>query len=244
MLTPNACDLGYAFWMFVALPDPAQLAPFIDHTLLKADATEAEIERLAREALQHGFAAVCVNGAHVARASALLSRSGVLVAAVVGFPLGASVARVKAYEASAAVDDGARELDMVLRIDLVKQGDDRRLGEDIEAVVRASSGAPVKVILETSLLEQTEIVRACHVAEQAGARFVKTSSGFVPGGVATVEHVTLMRASVSASMGVKASAGIRTFEQARALLCAGATRLGTSSGVALVSGGEATSAKY
>jgi deoxyribose-phosphate aldolase len=224
--------------VIASLDHPSQLAPLIDHTLLKADATEQHIEALCHEALQHHFFAVCVNGAHVALAARLLAGSNVSVAAVVGFPLGAMDTRAKVREAELAVGDGARELDMVLRIDLVKRREHARLGEDIARVVGAGGGVPVKVILETALLGKDEIVRACRVAEQAGARFVKTSTGFTPGGEATVEHVTLMRASVSEAVGVKASAGIRTFEHARALVLAGASRLGTSSGVALVTGGN------
>jgi deoxyribose-phosphate aldolase len=226
----------------MSAPSPSELARLIDHTLLKPEVSAADIERLCEEAVRHRFFAVCVNGAHVARASSLLAGTDVCVAAVVGFPLGASASRVKSYEAGAAVDDGARELDMVLRVDLVKAADDTGLLRDIRAVVDAAGHALVKVILETSLLSGDEIVRACRVAEQAGARFVKTSTGFVPGGQATVEHVTLMRASVSPAVGVKASGGVRTFEQACALVAAGATRLGTSAGVALVTGETVRSA--
>lgn len=213
---------------------PADLARLIDHTLLKPDALDAHIEALCAEAIQHRFFAVCVNGAHVARASALLKGSEVRVAAVVGFPLGAMASRVKAYEAEAAAQDGALELDMVLRIDLIKGGENARAEADIAAVVRAVPSCVVKVILETGLLSREEIVRACHIAEQAGAHFVKTSTGFAHGKGATTEHVALMRASVSEHMGVKASGGIRSFEDACALVEAGATRLGTSAGVALV----------
>ncbi len=222
--------------MLPAPQHPSELASLIDHTLLKPGATETEIDMLCQEAAKHRFFAVCVNGAHVARASAQLAGTDVCVAAVVGFPLGAMAPRVKAYEAAAAVADGARELDMVLRIDCLKQGEDVLLGSDIAGVVAAANGARVKVILETSLLSSEEIVRACRVAEQSGARFVKTSTGLFPGSEATVEHVALMRAAVSADVGVKASGGVRTFEQARALIAAGATRLGTSAGVALVTG--------
>jgi deoxyribose-phosphate aldolase len=228
----------------LALPDlPADLAPFIDHTLLRPDASEREIDLLCQEAVRYRFFAVCVNGAHVQLASRRLADTGVLVAAVVGFPLGASASRVKAQEAAVAVDQGARELDMVVRIDLIKQGEHARAGSDIAAVVAAGAGARVKVILESTLLSREEIVLACSVAEQAGAHFVKTSTGFVAKGHATLEHVALMRASVSDALGVKASGGVRTFEQARALLAAGATRLGTSAGVALVTG-QSSQAAY
>jgi deoxyribose-phosphate aldolase len=244
-VTTSVLVIGGSSWVrlgtmpVIAPPDhPSQLASLIDHTLLKADATEHHIEALCHEALQHHFFAVCVNGAHVAQAAKLLSGSNVSVAAVVGFPLGAMATRAKVREAEIAIEDGARELDMVLRIDLVKRREHARLGEDIARVVSAAGGAPVKVILETALLGKEEIVRACRVAEQAGARFVKTSTGFTSGGDATVETVALLRASVSESIGVKASGGVRTFAHARALVEAGATRLGTSAGVALVTGGE------
>jgi deoxyribose-phosphate aldolase len=247
--TASVLVIGESSWVRLrtmpaigSVDHPSQLSPLIDHTLLKPDATAQHIEALCHEATRYRFFAVCVNGAHVARAAALLAGTGVEVAAVVGFPLGAMATAVKAREAEVALRDGARELDMVLRIDLLKQGDDAALGADIAAVVGAAGGALVKVILETSLLDDAQIVRACRVAEQAGARFVKTCTGFTPGGEATVEHVRLMRASVSAVVGVKASGGIRSFERARELVAAGATRLGTSSGVALVSGGKSETA--
>jgi deoxyribose-phosphate aldolase len=217
---------------------PKDLARYIDHTLLKPDSGEAQIEALCQEALHHGFYAVCVQGSHVARAVRVLGGSPVRVAQVVAFPHGAMATRAKAAEAEAAVADGASELDMVLRIDLVKSASYVAVESDIAAVVRAAPGVPVKVILETGYLTDAEIVSACQAAEQAGAAFVKTCTGFAPG-EATVEHVKLMRASVSSHVSVKASGGVRSFERACAMIEAGASRIGTSSGVLLVTGASA-----
>ncbi len=224
---------------------PADLAPFIDHTLLKSDATSAMVEQVCDEALQFGFYAVCVNGAHVAAAQKRLngkssSRGSVVkIAAVIGFPLGASATSVKAFEAREAVDAGASEIDMVMRIDLAKTALWGELRDDVAAVVNAVSGrAIVKVILETSLLTSEEIAASSRAAEAGGAHFVKTCTGFSTAGrasgEATLEHVTLMRQSVSSRVQVKASGGIRSYETARLMIAAGASRLGTSSGVALV----------
>ncbi len=228
---------------------PRDLAPFIDHTLLKADATEIQIETLCREAVQHGFYAVCVNGAHVATAKKALdhlAKSKVLIAAVVGFPLGAMTTATKAFEAVEAAREGAREIDMVMRIDFAKQKNWSALREDVAAVVRAvEDQALVKVILETGLLSLEEIATSSRVCAEAGAHFIKTSTGFSTAGaapgVATVEHVALMRESVGPQVQVKASGGVKTYDAALALIAAGATRLGTSSGVALVSGHAAGS---
>ncbi len=228
---------------------PKELARFIDHTLLKADATAAQIETLCREAIDHGFYAVCVNGAHVAHAKKILSaqdKTNVLIAAVVGFPLGAMSPSVKSFEASEAAREGASEIDMVMRIDLAKQKNWSALRDDVAAVVNAVRGrATVKVILETSLLSLAEIAESARVCSDAGADFIKTSTGFstagAASGIATVEHVALMRESAGPHVQVKASGGIKTYEGALALLAAGATRLGTSSGVALVSGTAAGS---
>lgn len=212
-----------------------ELAARIDHTLLRATATAADIERLCAEALEHGFASVCVNGSHVARCAERLGGSRVGITCVVGFPLGACESRVKGHEARLALEAGARELDMVLALGALRAGDHSGVVRDIEVVVaaaRASSGS-VKVILETGWLEPDEVVVACRLAEAAGADFVKTSTGFGPRG-ATVADVLRMRASVSPRVGVKAAGGIRTLALARELLAAGATRLGTSGSVAIV----------
>jgi deoxyribose-phosphate aldolase len=211
------------------------LARVIDHTLLKPEATLAEIERLCGEAKTYGFASVCVNPSYVARCSQLLHGSGINVCTVIGFPLGATSSQAKAYEAGRAISDGARELDMVINIGRLKSGDDLYVLGDIQSVVNTAKqhGAITKVIIETALLTDLEKIRACRIAKQAGADFVKTSTGFAGGG-ATREDIHLMRQTVGASMGVKASGGIRTRNQALLLLQAGATRIGASASVNIV----------
>lgn len=220
---------------------PAELATFIDHTLLKPEATTAQIETLCREAIDNQFYAVCVNGAHVASARDFLHGSKVQLASVIGFPLGAMAKKAKAFEAELAARDGATEIDMVMRIDLAKTGEFTGVRDDIRAVVDAvRNQAIVKVILETGLLTLEEIARASRAADEAGAHFVKTCTGFSTGS-ATVEHVALMKESISERMQVKASGGVRSFEQARTLILAGADRIGTSSGVTLIKGASPTS---
>jgi deoxyribose-phosphate aldolase len=211
------------------------LAATIDHTRLAPGTTAAEVEQLCTEAREHGFAAVCVNGVFVPRCVRALAGSAVKTCTVIGFPLGAMATRAKREEARVALDDGARELDMVLQLGALKDGDLAAVARDVEAVVAPAhgAGARVKVILETGLLEREAIVRACRIAGESGADFVKTSTGFGPRG-ATVEDVVLMRASVRPGMGIKAAGGIRTLSAARELLAAGATRLGTSAGLALL----------
>jgi deoxyribose-phosphate aldolase len=217
--------------------DLGDLASYIDHTLLRADATPEEIDRLCAEALEHRFASVCVNGVHVKRCAEVLRGSGVLVASVAGFPLGAMASEAKVFEARRVVEDGACEVDMVMSIGLLKSGEDERVERDIADVVETchALGARVKVILETCLLGREEKVRACRIAQRAGADFVKTSTGFAGGG-ATVEDVALMRETVGPEVGVKASGNVRDRETALALLAAGATRIGASASVAIVSG--------
>jgi deoxyribose-phosphate aldolase len=213
------------------------LASMIDHTLLRPDAGPAQIERLCREAVEHRFATVCVNGTWVVPAAERLAGTPVRVDAVVGFPLGAGTARAKAFEARDAIANGASEIDMVIDVGALKAGLDDVVSRDIEAVVAAVGGAgPVKVILETCLLEDAEKVRGCELARDAGAAFVKTSTGFASGG-ATVRDVELMRRTVGRALGVKASGGIRTRDQAVAMIRAGANRLGTSAGVRIVRDG-------
>jgi len=218
-------------------PVPADLAPFIDHTLLRADATAESIDRLCAEAREHGFASVCVNPSWVARASANLTGSGVEVCSVVGFPLGAHLPAVKAVEAGQAIRDGAGEIDMVIDIGALRSGDLALVERDIAGVaaVCRTTGAVCKVIIEVALLTDEEKVVACLLAKRASADFVKTSTGFGPGG-ATVRDVALMRRAVGPEMGVKAAGGIRTRADAEAMIAAGATRLGTSAGVAIVTG--------
>jgi len=221
----------------IALVDDRTLAGMIDHTLLKPEATPAQIEQLCAEAVEHGFATVCVNGAWAQLAAGLVAGTGVGVAAVAGFPLGAGSSAAKACEAADEVRAGATEIDMVINMGALKAGDDALVEVDIEEVVRsAGRDAIVKVILEAALLTDDEKVRACRLAVAAGAAFVKTSTGFGPAG-ATVEDVTLMRKTVGHAVGVKAAGGIRTREAAEAMVAAGATRLGTSSSVLIVQGG-------
>ena len=216
---------------------PTALASYIDHSLLKPDATRAEVERVCEEALQYRFHAVCVNGSRVALAASLLEDSGIKVAGTVGFPLGAVEGDVKRYETEAAVDNGAHEIDMVLNIGLLKEGDAATIRREIRDVVEAAEGRPVKVIIETSLLSHDEKVSACTVISMAGAHFVKTSTGFSRAGAA-LEDVRLLRQSIGEDFGVKAAGGIRDTETALAMIEAGATRLGTSSSARIVDGLE------
>lgn len=210
-----------------------ELAKYIDHTILRADAGVEDIVKLCAEAAEHRFAAVCVTPVYIGLAAHLLAGSGVLVATVVGFPLGATFAAVKALETREAVLRRADEIDMVMNIAAAKAGQWDAVAGDIREVVAAADGRAVKVILETALLTDDEKRRVCQEAVAAGARFVKTSTGFGPGG-ATAEDVRLMRAAVGPDIGVKASGGIRTRQQAELLIAAGATRLGTSVGPALL----------
>ncbi|MCE5196558.1 MAG: deoxyribose-phosphate aldolase [Negativicutes bacterium] len=210
------------------------LAAMIDHTLLKADATAAQIEKLCREARQYSLASVCINPVYVSFAAGLLTGSPVKVCTVIGFPLGAVCSEDKAEEAHRAIANGAAELDMVLAIGAAKSGDWQSVESDLRAVCRAAGKeALVKVILETCLLTDEEIVTACLSAQRAGAAFVKTSTGFSSGG-ATEYHVELMRKTVGRTMGVKASGGIRSAAAALAMIKAGANRIGTSSGPAII----------
>jgi len=214
---------------------PEALARYIDYTLLKPDATRERIERLCAEALQYGFASVCVNPFFVELAASILRGSEVKVCTVIGFPLGATLPEVKAYEAERVIARGARELDMVINIGALKAGDYDAVKKDIAGVVEVAHdhAALVKVIIETALLTREEKVRACQLAQEAGADYVKTSTGFGPGG-ATVEDVALMRQVVGDKMGVKAAGGISTYEKALAMIRAGATRIGASAGVKIV----------
>ena len=214
---------------------PSGVASMIDHTLLKPDATRAEIEKLCREAAEFKFATVCVNPVWVAESARLLRGSGVGVCSVVGFPLGATTADVKHYETRRAIFDGAREIDMVINVGALKSGDLRTVERDIEAVVEPcrECGVISKVIIEAALLNDEEKVTACTLSKAAGADFVKTSTGFGPGG-ATAADVALMRRVVGAEMGVKAAGGVRDLEGLRAMVAAGATRVGASAGVKIV----------
>ncbi|HSJ70392.1 MAG TPA: deoxyribose-phosphate aldolase [Acidimicrobiia bacterium] len=218
---------------------PVDLAKYIDHTLLRPDATLAEIEVLCDEALAFGFASVCINPTWVRVAAERLRGSSVKVCTVIGFPLGANTPDIKSMEARKALREGAREVDMVINIGALKSGDLELVRMDIEKVVDAAheSGAICKVILETSLLTDEEKVIASSLAKQAKADFVKTSTGFSGGG-ATVYDVALMRETIGPDMGVKASGGVRTLEDAEDMIAAGATRIGASAGVQIVGGAE------
>lgn len=211
-------------------------AAYIDHTLLKADAMKDQIVTLCEEAKQYSFASVCVNPTWVETAAELLKGSVVKVCTVIGFPLGASTSEVKAFETKDAIQKGAQEIDMVINIGALKSGDDAQVRQDIEAVVEAAKGkAIVKIIIETSLLTDNEKRKACELSVAAGADFVKTSTGFSTGG-ATVEDIKLMRGVVGPEMGVKASGGVRSYEDMKQMIDAGATRIGASSGVQIMNG--------
>jgi deoxyribose-phosphate aldolase len=211
------------------------IASLIDHTLLKPEATRDQIAQLCEEAKEYGFAAVCVNPTNVELAARLLKGSPVAVCIVVGFPLGATLSEVKAYEAQQAINHGAIEIDMVINIGALKSEDYELVERDIATVARTchDNGAICKVIIEAALLTEEEKVTACQLAKKADADYVKTSTGFGPGG-ATVEDVALMRRVVGPSMGIKAAGGIRTLKTAMEMIEAGATRIGTSSGIKIV----------
>ncbi|CAN5844434.1 deoxyribose-phosphate aldolase [soil metagenome] len=213
----------------------AGVSGVIDHTLLKADATKDEIEKLCREAAEFHFATVCVNPAWVATAAAALRGTGVGVCSVVGFPLGATTADVKNFETRRAIFDGATEIDMVINVGALKSGDLRTVERDIEAVTEPcrQCGIVSKVIIEAALLTDEEKITACTLSKAAGADFVKTSTGFGPGG-ATAADVALMRRVVGADMGVKAAGGVRDLEGLKAMVAAGASRVGASAGVKIV----------
>ena len=218
------------------------LSSYIDHTILKADATENDVIKLCREAAEHNFCSVCVNSSRVLLASEQLKGSNVKVCSVVGFPLGAMNSEAKGFEASIAVSEGASEIDMVINIGLLKEGKLDKFEEDIKSVRKScGDGIILKVIIETALLTDEEKKTACIIAEKAGADFVKTSTGFSTAG-ATAEDVALMRASVSEKVKVKAAGGVRSYEDAVKMIEAGAERLGTSSGIAIINGQKGQSA--
>lgn len=212
---------------------------YIDHTLLKPESTQEQIDHLLSEAVEYQFASVCVNPTWVAHCSKTLAGTGVKVCTVVGFPLGANTSSVKAFETKDAIANGADEIDMVINVGQLISGQYEVVKADIRAVVEASQDKLVKVIIETCLLTNDEKVKACQLAVSAGADFVKTSTGFSAAG-ATVEDIVLMRETVGPNIGVKAAGGARSYEDAEAFIEAGATRIGTSSGVAIVSGETVT----
>lgn len=217
------------------------LANMIDHTLLKADTTKEQVLKVCEEAKTYGFYSVCINPTWVKEAATQLAGSEVDVCTVIGFPLGASTSAVKAFETKDAIENGATEVDMVINIGALKDGEYDLVQADIAAVVAAAKGkALVKVIIETSLLTDEEKVKACELAVAAGTDYVKTSTGFSTGG-ATVEDITLMRKTVGPDIGVKASGGVRDKETAQAVVDAGATRIGASAGIAIAQGGQSDS---
>ena len=217
--------------------DKKTIAAMIDHTLLKPEATPAQIEKLCAEAAEYHFASVCVNPVYIPLAARLLKGTGVKVCCVVGFPLGAIAPEQKAAEAASCAAMGAEELDMVIHVGAAKACDWALVQRDIEGVVKAAAGHTVKVIIETCLLTDEEKVKACEAAKAAGAHFVKTSTGFSTGG-ATTHDIALMRKTVGPEMGVKASGGIRDYETAMAMIEAGANRIGASAGIAIVAAAE------
>lgn len=220
------------------------IASMIDHTILKPDVTIEQVKKVCDEAKEYNFASVCVNPYYVSFVSEQLKGTDVKVTSVIGFPLGCTSKEVKAFEAQEAVNNGANELDMVINVGALKDKQDGVVKEDIKAVVDAAGDkAEVKVIIETCLLTEEEKIRACKLAKEAGAHFVKTSTGFSSGG-ATVEDIKLMRKTVGPNIGVKASGGIRDIEKAEAMIEAGATRLGASSSVAIVKGSKVDGEGY
>ena len=224
-------------------PAPGNIASFIDHTLLKPEASESDILKVCAEAAEYHFKSVCVNPVWVKTVKTALKGSDVLTCSVIGFPLGAIPTDAKTFEARGAVLDGADEIDMVINIAAARAGDKGALVEDIAAVAEAvhASGSILKVIIETALLDDAQKVLACEAAVEAGADFVKTSTGFNGGG-ATAEDVALMRRTVGPDLGVKASGGVRSLADAQAMIAAGATRIGASSGIAIVKGEQGSSA--
>ncbi|MGN1183409.1 MAG: deoxyribose-phosphate aldolase [Faecalibacillus sp.] len=212
----------------------------IDHTVLKADTTKETVKRIFDEAMEYGFASVCINPCHVKFASEYLKDSDVKVCTVIGFPLGATTSSTKAFETNEAIENGADEIDMVMNIGAMKDKNYDYVLNDIQSVVKAAKGKVVKVILETCLLTKEEIREACQICQKAGADFVKTSTGFSMRG-ATIEDVEIMKATVGDAMKVKAAGGVRTYEDMVKIVEAGADRIGTSAGCSLVKGKEAKS---
>ncbi|MFC2948396.1 deoxyribose-phosphate aldolase [Virgibacillus sediminis] len=217
------------------------LAKYIDHTQLKPETAKEKIEQIVNEAIEHEFASVCVNPHWVPYCYSRLKDTSVKVCTVIGFPLGATSTATKEFETRQAIKDGATEVDMVINVGELKSGNEDAVKDDIKAVVEAAKGqALTKVIIETSLLSEQEKVRACKLAKEAGADFVKTSTGFSGGG-ATVEDIKLMREAVGEEMGVKASGGVRDYQTTQAMIDAGATRIGASAGIDIIKGGKGSS---
>jgi len=221
---------------------PNQLAQYIDHTALTAEKNEQGISTLCHEAIEHGFYSVCINSGYIPLAKEKLAGSNVKICTVVGFPLGANLTSVKAFETQESIKGGADEIDMVINVGWIKSQKWDSVKQDIQAVFNACNGTPLKVILETCLLTKDEIVKACEICKEIGVAFVKTSTGFNKGG-ATVEDVALMKQTVG-NIGVKASGGVRDTETALAMIKAGATRIGASAGIAIISGTQDTQSTY
>ena len=221
---------------------PNQLAQYIDHTALTAEKNEQDILTLCNEAIEHGFYSVCINSGYIPLAKEKLAGSNVKICTVVGFPLGANLTSVKAFETQESIKVGANEIDMVINVGWIKSQKWDAVKQDIQSVFNACNGTPLKVILETCLLTKNEIVKACEICKEIGVAFVKTSTGFNKGG-ATVEDVTLMKQTVD-NIGVKASGGVRDTETALAMIKAGATRIGASAGIAIISGTQDTQSTY
>lgn len=221
---------------------PKQLAQYIDHTALTAEKNEQDILKLCDEAMEYGFYSVCINSGYIPLAKAKLAGSNVKICTVVGFPLGANLTSVKAFETAEAIKAGANEIDMVINVGWIKSQKWDAVKDDIQAVFNACNGVPLKVILETCLLTKEEIVKACEICKDIGVAFVKTSTGFNKGG-ATVEDVALMKKTVG-NIGVKASGGVRDTETALAMIKAGATRIGASAGIAIINGSQDTQSTY
>ncbi|MCK3657984.1 2-deoxyribose-5-phosphate aldolase [Pasteurellaceae bacterium Pebbles2] len=220
-----------------------EIAKFIDHTALTAEKTAQDILQLCEEALEHGFFSVCINSAYIPLAKAKLQGSDVKICTVVGFPLGANLPAVKAFEAQEAIKAGATEIDMVINVGWIKSGKWDEVRSDIQQVLNACNGLTLKVILETCLLSKEEIVKACEICRELNVGFVKTSTGFNKGG-ATVEDIALMRQTVGEHIGVKASGGVRDTETAIAMIKAGATRIGASAGIAIIKGLKDNNSTY
>lgn len=222
---------------------PSKIAHYIDHTALTAEKTEQDILKLCDEAIEHQFFSVCINSAYIPLAKKHLEGKNVKICTVVGFPLGANLTVVKAFEAQQAIQLGAEEIDMVINIGWIKSGKWDQVRDDIQTVLQACSGRTLKVILETCLLSKEEIVQACEICRQLNVGFVKTSTGFNKGG-ATLEDIELMRKTVGNQLGVKASGGIRDTQTALAMINAGATRIGASAGIAIIQGLQDNSSSY
>lgn len=226
-----------------SIKNPNEIAKFIDHTALTAEKTEQDIIQLCKEAVEHNFFSVCINSAYIPLAKQYLQNSNVKICTVVGFPLGANLSSVKAFETEQAIQAGAEEIDMVINVGWIKSNKWEQVRSDIQTVLEACRGVTLKVILETCLLTKEEIIKACEICRDLNVGFVKTSTGFNKGG-ATVEDIALMRKTVGEKLGVKASGGVRDTETALAMIESGATRIGASAGIAIIKGLKDNNSTY